>query len=199
MRYLPHKGPFPFYCHICKVAYLEMRRLSQLRPFINVDSMKKLVSAFILSRLDYCNSMFSGLPDDKILKLQRIQNNAARLVLKQPKHHHVTPLLKQLHWLPIKARIEYKLALLCFKSLNDTSPSYIKELTLPYAPSRTLRSSSTRLLVTPRVSLKTYGERAFSYSGPTVWNSLPENIRFVTSLDKFKKDLKTHLFLKYFQ
>ena len=94
--------------HVCKLSYLELRRLAHLGPYLNMDSIKKLVSAFVLSRLDYCNSLFAGLSNDKITKLQRIQNTAARLVLKQPKRHHISPLLKDLHWLSIKARIDIK-------------------------------------------------------------------------------------------
>ena len=93
--------------HVCKLSYLELRRLAHIRPYLNMDAMKKLVSAFVLSPLDYCNSLFAGLSNDKTTKLQRIQNNAARFVLKQPKRHSISPLLKALHWLPIKARIDY--------------------------------------------------------------------------------------------
>ena len=165
--------------HVCKLSYLELRRLAHLRPYLNMDAMKKLMSAFVLSRLDYCNSLFAGLSNDKITKLQRIQNNAARLVLKQPKRHHISPLLKDLHWLPIKARIDYKVALLCFKCLSK------KDLIVPYTPARMLRSSSSNLLSTPRVSSKKYGERAFTFSGPQIWNSLLENIRSEKGLEKF--------------
>ena len=92
--------------HVCKLSYLELRWLAHLRAYLNMDAMKKVMSAFLLSRLDYCNSLFAGLFNDKITKLQRIQNTAARLVLKQPKRHPMSPLLKDLHWLPIKARID---------------------------------------------------------------------------------------------
>ena len=183
--------------HVFKISYLELRRLAHLRPYLNMDSMKKLVSAFVLSRLDYCNTLFAGLSNDTITKLQRIQNNAARLVLKKPKRHHLSPLLKDLHWLPIKARIDYKVALLCFKCLNNKAPAYIKDLIVPYTPARMLRSSSSNLLSTPRVSSKKYGERAFTFSGPQIWNSHPENIRSEEGLEKSKKSLKTYLFRKY--
>ena len=147
--------------------------------------MKKLVSAFVLSRLDCCNSLFAGLSNDKITKLQRIQNNAERLVLKQHKRHLISPLLKNLHWLPIKARIDYKVALLCFKCMNNNAPAYIKDLIVPYTPARMLRSSSSNLLSTPRVSSKKYGESAFTFLGPQIWNSHPENIRTENGLEKF--------------
>ena len=131
---------------VCKLSYLELRRLAHLRPYLNMDAMKKLVSVFVLSRLDYCNSLFAGLSNDKTTKLRRIQNNAARLVLKQPKRHYISPLHKDLHWLPIKTRIDYKVALLCFKCLNNNAPAYIKDLIVPYTPARMLRSSSFNFL-----------------------------------------------------
>ena len=125
--------------HVCKLSYLQLRRLAHLRPYLNMDAMKKLVSAFVLSRLDYCNSLFAGLSNDKITKQQCIQNNAARLVLKQPKRHHISPLLKDLHWLPMRARIDYKVALLCFKCLNNNAPAYLKDLIVPYTQACMLR------------------------------------------------------------
>ena len=100
--------------HISKVTYLEIRRLGHLRSYLDIKEASTLASAFILSRLDYCNSLLAGLPNDKLDKLQRIQNSAARLVLRRSKYDHATPMLKELHWLPIRARIriEYnKLAL----------------------------------------------------------------------------------------
>ena len=183
--------------HACKLSSLGLRRLAHLRPYLNMDGMNKFVSAFVLLRLDYCNSLFPGLSNDKITKRQRIQNNAARLVLKQPKRHHISPLLKDLHCLPIKARVDYKVALLCFKCQNNNAPAYIKDLIVPYTPSRMLRSSSSNLLSKPRVSSKKYGEKAFTFSGPQIWNSLPENIRSEKGLETFLKLLKTYLFTKY--
>ena len=163
--------------HVCKRPYLELRRLAHLRPCLNMDAMKKLVSAFVLSRLNYCTSLFAGLSNDKITKLQRI-----RLVLKQSKRQHISPLLKDLHWLPI---IDYKVALLCFKCLNNNAPVYIKDLFVPYTPARMLRLSSSNLLSTPRVSSKKYGERSFTFSGTHILNSPPENIRSEKGLEKF--------------
>ena len=133
-----------------------------------------LASAFILSRLDYCNSLLAGLPNDKLQNLQRIQNSAARLVLGRSKYDHATPMLRELHWLPIKARIEYKLALTCFKSKSGNYPSYISDLLVPYTPTRSLRSSSSNNFSIPRIHLKGFGERAFTFSGPSVWNALPQ-------------------------
>ena len=185
--------------YITKLAFLELRRLSHIRPYIDVESAKTLASAFVLSRLDYCNSLFAGLPENKLDKLQRVQNGAARLILKKRKYERVTPLLKQLHWLPVRARIEYKLALLCFKSKHAQSPGYINDLVSPHRSLRSLRSSSSDTLAIPKTKLKNFGDRAFSFSGPTAWNNLPNNIKGCKSLTTFRSQLKTFLFRKYLE
>ena len=184
--------------HLCKVLYLQLRRISKIRPFLSVDTANKLAVAFILSRLDYCNSLLTGLSEDKLYKLQRIQNNAARLVLREGRRCSAKALLKTLHWLPVKARIEYKIATLCFQCLHsEHTPVYLSELLLPYRPSRTLRSQDSSLLSVPRFSLDTYGRRSFSVFGPTTWNSLPLSLRQLQCFSTFKKQLKTYLFQKY--
>ena len=106
----------------------------------------------------------------------------------------VKTMLRTLHWLPVKARIEFKIALLCFNALNSQSPDYIKELFVPYTPIRQLRSSDSHLLAVPRTNLKFYGDRSLSKIGPTIWNSLPLALRLSGNADTFKKGLKTHLF-----
>ena len=184
--------------HLCKILYLQLRRISKIRSFLSVDSANKLAVAFVLSRLDYCNSLLAGISDDKLNKLQRIQNNAARLVLREGRRCSASALLRTLHWLPVKARIEYKISTLCFQCLHSGHmPVYLSELLHPYRPSRTLRSQDSSLLSVPRFSLDSYGKRSFSVFGPTVWNSLPLFLRQLQCFTTFKKQLKTHLFQKY--
>ena len=183
---------------MCRISYYHLRRISQIRKFLSEDSAKKLVLAFILSRLDYCNSVLYGLPHDKLQRLQRIQNNAARLVYKLPFKSHVTPLLAKLHWLPVAARIEYKIALISFKRFYGGLPLYLHNLLNPHSPTRVLRSSSTMLLEVPHTNLKTYGDRSFVMAGPTVWNALPVELRNAGCLHSFGKHLKTFLFRKYY-
>ena len=94
----------------------------------------------------------------------------------------ITPVLKDLHWLPVKGRINYKILLLTFKALHGLAPSYITELISVYKPKRTLRSSKELLLSTQPFNLKTYGYRCFSVSAPVLWNSLPSSIRGIIKL-----------------
>ena len=99
--------------NVCRSTYSKLCRISTIRHLLSVDSTKTLVSAFVLCRLDYCNSLLSGCPKHLLEKLQKVQNSAARLVLKAHKRDHVSPLLRTHHWLPIQARIKYKLSTLC--------------------------------------------------------------------------------------
>ena len=100
--------------HLCRILFCQLRRLGKIHPFLSTDAANKLAVSFVLTRLDYCNSLLAGLPDNKLNKLQRIQNHAARIVPRKPRHVSATSLLRTLHWLPVKARIQYKIACLCF-------------------------------------------------------------------------------------
>ena len=183
---------------IYRSAYYELRKISVIRQYLSTHSATTLVCAFVLSKLDYCNSLLSGCPQYLIYKLQKVQNSAARLILQSRKRDHVTPLLRTLHWLPIKARIEYKLSTLCFNFFSGNTPSYMSELLTPYIPRRQLRSSDdSRTLTVPRINTKTYGARTFSHAAAVQWNSLPHSIRHSQSIYSFKRALKTYLFEKH--
>ena len=155
--------------------------------------------------IDYCNSLLSGCPQYLPDKLQKVQNAAARLVCKAKKSDHIHPILETLHWLPVTHHIQYKISTIYFNSISGTAPQYLSDLLQPYTPTRQLRSASdTRTFVTPppppppRVNTKTFGERSFSYAGPSVWNNLPQTPRHSDSTSSFKAALKTHLFNNYF-
>ena len=183
--------------NVCRTALYALRSISQLRKYLDKTTTERLVHAFISSRLDSCNCLLYGLPDADIAKLQRVQNSAARLVVGARRRDHIQPILQDLHWLPIRKRILFKMLLLVYKSLANLAPLYISELLTPYVPSRTLRSSSKGLLQIPRASRSAksgYGKKAFSIAAPYEWNSLPESVRSAKSVQCFKKSLKTHLF-----
>ncbi|GFS19395.1 reverse transcriptase-like protein [Elysia marginata] len=133
---------------IVKTISYVLRNLAKIEKYLDDDSIKSIVTTLILSRLDYCNSLLAGLPDSLIKKLQRVQNNAATLVLGINCFEKIDSkeILIRLHWLPIKARVDYKIALLCFNGLNSRSPDYVRDLLRSHAPTRSLRSSETSLL-----------------------------------------------------
>ena len=181
--------------NICCTCFLELRRISSIRHFLTEDTTKTLVCAFVLSRLDYCNALLSGSNAYLITKLQKVQNHAARLIFRSSKFDHVSPLLRSLHWLPIQQRITYKIASLCFKSVESSCPQYLTDLLHLYTPSRELRSSAdTRLFKIPSVRTKTFGQRSFAFQAPLIWNHLPHSLRHSSSLQSFKLHLKTFLF-----
>ena len=183
---------------VCRAAFLELRRIASIRQYLSSDAATKLVNALITSRLDYCNSVLAGLPAEQISRLQRVQNSAARLVMKKCKRDHITPVLKALHWLPVKFRWQFKLAIFAYRHFEGTLPAYLSSVLHTYQPSRSLRSSSEKLLKVPKRTLKSAGERSFSFLAPSVWNSLPATIRNQSSLAQFKSVLKTYLFNQAF-
>ena len=182
--------------NICRSAYCELRKISSVRHLLTTDATINLVCCYVLSKLDYCNSLLSNLSKYQINKLQKVQNSAARLVYRIKKYEHIQPYLKELHWLPISARIKYKLSSLCYKSLTDSKfPSYLSEQLNVYVPSRNLRSSGdSRIYKIPKTKTTSIGTRSFSFAGPSAWNALPSEVRHATSLYSFKKQLKTFLF-----
>ena len=146
----------------------------------------------------YANSLMFGISEASLAKLQKVQNYAARLICGVKIREHITPYLKQLHWLPVRSRLQYKLLLLVHKALNGLAPPYILELLKLYVSARNLRSSSGNLLKLPSTKTVTYGERQFSYGATELWNNLPSSFRTMDSLPLFKKTLKTYFFVKAF-
>ena len=150
--------------------------------------------------LDYCNSLLYGTSVSNINKLQRVQNQLARLVVGANRSEPAHRLLSKLHWLPIRHRIDYKIALLTFKVLHSSQPVYLHQLLTFYRPSRSLRSSQHFILQNSHFN-SVFSSRAFCHSAPRVWNSLPYDLTDVfnsVSEPVFKRRLKTFLFSKFF-
>ena len=158
---------------ICSTAYHGLYNIRQITKYLNDDCLKTLINAFVISHIDYCNSLLIGLPDYQLQRIQRILNGAARLIHNLPKFSHITVALKSLHWLPINKRIEFKIILQVFKCLKGLAPNYLCELITVNRSHYNLRSNR---LIVPRIKHKTLGERAFAYKGPWLWNSLPHEV-----------------------
>ena len=193
------------YCHLSlkthvlnlvRTANFELRRIGSIRSLLTTEATATLVSAFILSRLDYCNSLrLSGCPRSLILRLQKVQNNAARLILRISKREHISHHLASLHWLPIDSRIKFKLACICYNSMSTNSAPYLSDLLTVYTSSRQLRScSDNSVLRRPSVRTVSYGQPSFAYSAPSAWNALPQQVRSSGSVSTFRSRTKTHLF-----
>ena len=180
--------------HISKSCYLYLRTIGRIRNCLTKAATVTLVHAFIASKLDHMNALLYGIPKLLISKLQKIQNNAARIVSRCKTRDHITPILADLHWLPVEKRVEYKILLLTYKALHGTAPGYIRDLIHPYEPRRNLRSMDLNLLKMPRSRTKTYGDKSFAVCSPFLWNRLPSGLRSQHELESFKTDLKTHLY-----
>ena len=184
---------------IRRKVYINIRRISSTRHLLSIDVAKTLLSAFVLPKLDYCNSLFHDSPMYMLERFQKVQNSAARQIFQCRKQNHISPLLMSLHWLPINAHIEYKLSVICHSFFLGLSPIYLCDLLSVFTPKRNLRSSSDNgILCIPKLRTKTFGHRSFSFAAPTIWNSLPSELRHTDSIQKFKLALKTHLFRKFY-
>ena len=183
---------------LTRTCFFHLRNIAKLRSVVSHAELEMIIHAFVSSRLDYCNSLFTCLDASTLGRLQMVQHAAARLLTRSKKSCHITPILASLHWLPIKFRIQFKVLVITYRALHGQAPAYICDLLRPYSPSRSLRSSDQGLLVVPRARLKTKGDRAFQTVAPKLWNALPLDLRSAVSVEAFKKQLKTVLYRQAF-
>ena len=160
---------------LTKICQYHCRDLRRIRPTLDFETARTIATALVHSKLDYCNSLFYLLPSSQLNQLQIIQNSLARAVTRTPRFCHISPVLKSLHWLKIKQRIEYKIISLTYTALQHNSPSYLSQK-LKIQSSRSTRSSSAVTLHRPSVKLET-GKRSFTFAAPQLWNSLSTTIR----------------------
>ena len=186
--------------NIVRTCYFELRRLASIRRFQKSTATATLVSAFILSGIDYCNSLLFGSTLDEKSHLQRIQIYAARVILRLPMSSSITTHLRSLHWLPVKVRSTYKIACLSNNSHSSTAPCHQVADMLQKKPSHTRSSYYTMpLLNRPAHSKATLGDRSFSFASSSVWNSIPNDVRCAPLLSSFKSRLKTYLFCSVYK
>ena len=183
---------------VCKTSYMHLYNISKIRCYLDKHSLACIIHAFVTCRLDYGNALLCGYPESQIQKLQRVLDVAARLISGRRKYDHITPVLKELHWLPVVRRIQFKVVTTVFKAMHDTGPAYLQELIVPYAPSRGLRSREHNLLCVPFTRPTVAGSRAFSIAGPKLRNARPQYLRDISDISTFKKQLKTYLFLQHY-
>ena len=184
----------------CRMAMWNLQKLKAIRNVLTDDACKTLIRALVLSHLDYANVILIGIPEVDIKKMQIVQNMVAKLVLNCSTMESLICCLRNLHWLPIRARIEHKLLTMTYKCLNGQAPDYLSDL-LSAIPElrRMLRSSNKyKQLVVPRVKRKTFAARLFSIMAPSLWNELPDSLQKANSVEIFKAELKTLLFRRYY-
>ncbi len=179
--------------------FYHMRRIRKIRNHLDRNTCERIVQALVTSRLDFNNALLLGLPAKQVSRLQLAQNCAARLVTGCPRGEHITPFLKELHWLPVHQRIQFKALMLLHQAIHsDTSPVYMQEMAVIYIPRRVLRSANDPYCLDSYTAHNTYGTRTVQCLWATRWNSLPFELRATTKKHTFKKSLKTVLFKEHF-
>ena len=183
----------------CRSCFFQLRQLRAIRSSLTTDATKTLAQAFVGGRLDYCNSLLYGVSEDLLRRLQSVQNAAARFITGARKYDHISPVLRDLHWLPLRQRIIFKNATFMHQCLNGLAPSYLATdcVAISSMPGRRqLRSAASgQLYYIPRTKTMTFGPRSFKVSGPTIWNDLPARFKdSYLSKNSFRKLLKTFLF-----
>lgn len=187
-----------FSSHVTKcvsACFSMLRQIRSIKHSVNSSVLQRLVSSLIIPKLDYCISTFSGISSSQMKRLQAVLNASARLLFGASRFSSVTPLLQQLQWLPVKVRIEYRLATLVFLCRQNRAPSYLSSLIIDsttHARRSNLRSNRMRRVIQPRTRHPTLGGRSFAAAGSRVWNSLPLSVRLSDTMCDFKRRLKAH-------
>ena len=179
------------------MSYFHIRALRHIRSSLTTEACKTIAAAIVGSRLDYCNSLLAGTSVSNLARLQLVQNTLARVVTEKSRFCHITPVLSDLHWLPVRHRINFKIATITFKVLQFQQPSYLAAIIPWYRPTRSLRSSSLSLCV-PNRKTGMAKSKSFSSVASSVWNKLPGHLSSISTLPAFRNRLKHHLFLSAF-
>jgi len=190
--------------HVIKVVagcFAVLRQLNSIRRSVSRESLIGLVVSLVLTRLDYCNAVLAGLPAYQLDRLQSAINAAARMIYRASRYDHVSSLLKELHWLRVPERIEFKLCALVYKCLNGNGPAYLAgslQRVTDVQSRRRLRSSSSSTLIVPVTRRATLGHRAFPVVAARAWNALPDYVTSAPTYASFRTALKTFLFSRTF-
>ena len=185
---------------IVKICNFQIRNIYAIKKHLDRKCLHLLVHSLVISKINYCNSLYSGLPNYLLRKLQSVINRSVRLICSLPPRVPTTQYLIELHWLPVKARIEFKICLLAFKALKFGQPKYLANLlSLQNVPlGMDLRTSDDpyRLEEPRATSERLFSERAFSYIVPRLLNRLPVSLKEADSVELFKPKLKTFMFAR---
>ena len=186
---------------ICSSCFYHIRDFSRVRRHLDTSAAIILANALVSSRLDYCNSLFYSLRQCDKKRLQHVQNTLCRIVSRKSRFTSITPERKKLHWLPIEYRIQFKINLLTFKTLNSSSPPYLKVCLNPYSSNYNTRRSNPNQLILQTVNYNKkihssfkHLQHSYAYSAPRLWNNLPHHVRSSPKISTFRKRLKSHLF-----
>ena len=183
------------------VCFAALRQIRSIRRSVTNTILESLVASLVMSKLDYGSATLAGLPARQLNRLQSVLNAAARLVRSKRRYDHVTPLLRDLHWLKVPERITFRLSLLVYRCQQGRAPAYLADQLRRVADidcRRRLRSAATASLLAPVTKHVTIGDRAFPVAAAKAWNSLPSSVTSSSTLPIFKRRLKTVLFGRSF-
>ena len=182
----------PHISDVIRSSAFQLRNISRIRKNLSRDTTELIIHSLIISRLDNNNALPYGLLANQLYRLQKIKNTAARILTFSRKSCDITPILMELHWLPVTQRIVFKLRMIVHKCTNNIAPSHLSELLSQYSPTRTPRFGNKQLLQEAK-SNRSWGDRSFAIAAPRLWNELPFNIRTAKSITVFKETVKIHL------
>ena len=171
--------------NICRSVNMHIRKINSIRRYLSNTAVRTLVQSIVIARLDYCNSVCVGLPMNRLQQVQLVQNSAARVISQTKRYTSITPILNELHWLPINKRCQFKILLLTFKSLNCCAPEYLCDMLNFYMSNRYLRSTAFTSLVPYRNRSIRLGKPLIGTSAAKWWNELPWNIQRADSITMF--------------
>ena len=177
---------------MCRFCFYHIRDLRRIRRYMSLSVAKTIATPLVSSRFDYCNSILHNIAIKDITKL-RVQNCLARVVTRSPRFSRSVPLIKSLHWLPVRYRNIFKFCTITYQALSSKQPAYLHSMLTQARQPRQLRSSYSDLLSVPRVNT-TAGTRAFSVATPTLWNSLTDRVKSAGNIISFRRHLKSYLF-----
>ena len=193
------KGDLSMTAHVNKIVsqcFYSLLKIKSIYRSLSTDSTITLVTSLICFRIDHCNTIFAGVPNRTIDRLENVLHAAARITTGVRNYDHITSTLRdKLHWLPVTQRITFKLCLTVYKALHCMTP-YIAEFCHPVVATHyqsQLCSSTCGDLLVPRTCLE-LDKRALTVADSTIWNNVPLSVRLAPFITTFKTALKMHLF-----
>ena len=186
---------------MCKSANRQLYMIGKIRNALSRRSAEKLVHAFVTTNIDNGNALLYGIKKEDSIKIQRVLNTGARTIFKKCKYDPVTQLLRELHWLPVEKRIDYKILMMAFKAQNEPDyPIYMKDMLTSqmsvHTSTRSMRPQQKFRLLNPKTKMKS-GERAYSKAAPQLWNILHHGVRASDTVPIYKSALKTTLYHRW--
>ena len=185
-----------------RACFAALRQIRSVRRSLPQHALLTLIQTLVITKLDQCNSVLVGASGYLLDRLQSVLNAAARLVYSRRSSEHITPLLRDLHWLRVPERIQFRLCVLAYHCVHGTAPAYLSDSLRPTSEvlaRRRLRSADTTTLQVPSTRRSTLGDRAFPVAAARAWNCLPPQTRAASSLMAFRRAAKAHLFQLSFQ